>query len=126
MGWFKTVGCDCPECGPDPCTAGCACTFEETFTTTVGFEGTTGDTWDVTGQFIIEQDLEIICANTGATRQVIVKADGVTIYDSGSTSGGISTVVAVPAGTTSLQLVLIVTSEFGDQSTEVFLNCLGT
>jgi hypothetical protein len=123
--WIKQVGCDCPDCGADECDPGCACTFGDTFTTTTGFEGTTGDVWDVTGQFIIEQDLQIICGNTGATRQVIVEANGVSIYDSGSTTGGISTIVAVPAGTTTLELILIVTNEFSDQSTQVELNCLG-
>jgi hypothetical protein len=106
MPWLKTVGCDCPDCGPDPCTPGCLCTFAETA------GGTASDdiTWDVTGQFIIEHDINYLFAgevDPGNYRLQIL-ADGVTLFDSGCVTDPGGGILTIPAGTTSLRIIITV------------------
>lgn len=107
--YIKSIGCDCPECGADTCDTGCACDFAAN----IEFDG--DDTYDVTGQFIVEKSLSVTqaswtCAffsggvHTGSS-QIKVYANSVLIYDSGCVSGAITAIVTVPSGTTSLRLV---------------------
>lgn len=107
--YIKAVGCDCPECGPDPCDPGCVCDLF------IGLEFSEDNTYDVTGQFVLEHDLSVTQASwtcaffgggffTGSSR-IYVYANASLLYDSGCVSGAISATVTIPAGTTSLRLV---------------------
>jgi hypothetical protein len=107
--WIKQVGCDCEECGPDQCTDACVCDF------TAYIEVNQDLTFDVTDLFIVAHDMSIFiepveCHYWGggdgpAYSRLQVWANGSLIYDSGCVSGGISTTVTIPAGTTSLNLI---------------------
>jgi hypothetical protein len=108
MAFLRTVGCECSECGPDPCTAGCECDLFQS----IEFDG--DDTLDVTGQFVFAQNLSVTqdswtCEDGGVfvtgSSQIQVYANGSLLYDSGCVSGAISTTVSIPAGTTILRLV---------------------
>lgn len=114
MPWLKTVGCDCPECGDDPCDPGCPCTF---FATDQDVDSRT-DIYDVTGQFIISHDLSIqvaVDASVFASASFEVFADGVSVYSSGClVSTGDSTVVSIPAGTTEISITIVTVCGGGD------------
>lgn len=112
--FIKQTPCDCP-CGATPCAPACECDI-----TVSHDDGAGGDTTvDVTGQFYIEHDLAIsvtggtcnkfvVCgggAGAPETWRTRVYADAVLIFDSGCTTGNLSTTVAVPAGTTEVRCV---------------------
>ncbi len=96
--FIKQVGCECEECGPSPCESDCGCLF---------YYGDTGTTdayasFDVTGEFLTEQgvswDVDI-----GGGASITVYADGVLVYSTGcQTDFFDSTVITIPAGTTTL------------------------
>lgn len=113
--WIKQVGCDCPECGPDPCTAGCACTFnanDQIFTD--------DNTYDWTSVNSVDHDISIAVTgyancDTGFSAcgfdllhwfQIRVYADLTLLYDSGCIHANFSTTATVPAGTTTLRIVI--------------------
>lgn len=109
MAWLKTVGCDCPECGPDPCTAGCACSFNANDAVQVGHD----DTYDWTSVNAIDHDISVAVTNYAPCDAPIsapyyyriqIDADGVSIYDSGCITGNLSTSTTVPAGTLALRI----------------------
>lgn len=68
------------------------------------------DTWDVTGQFEDETELELEWNVAAGTAQIVIKADGVTIYTGAceemSGSPLPTDLVTVPAGTESLQVIV--------------------
>lgn len=107
--WIKQVGCECEECGPDPCTDACICNFYREL------EPNVDETLDVTGLFIVEHEISIellggdchlLGGGDGPRYQRIqVYGNSSLIYDSGCISGGISTTIFIPAGTTSLNLI---------------------
>ena len=104
MAYLKTVGCDCPECPPDPCDPGCECTlfYEESVS------GDFSDAIDVTGQFLVAQDIQItINPDVLSSGRLIVTA-GAASWDSGCVPGGApsSTVITVPGGTTTITVDL--------------------
>lgn len=98
MPFFKTVGCDC-DCGPDPCTSGCPCTFDETQTIPAFFTGTKTDNYPAGSNFDTDRTVSIIISNPGMHIDVSVLADGASIYDSGLITGSTTTTASVPAGT---------------------------
>lgn len=106
--WIKMAkkggNCDCPECGPDPCTAGCACDFEYFDTPTASFSTSI----DVTGYFITAHDLFISISPDDPSSGRLQVTAGAASWDSGcvSSTGGVavSTVITVPAGVTSIGL----------------------
>lgn len=76
------------------------------------------DTQDVTGQFECETEVEFSWGlNTGNTARFILKANGVTLFDSGcvSSSDPYSHLVSVPAGTTSLRVLVTVGCDASEQ-----------
>lgn len=103
--WIKQVGCDCPECGPDPCTDGCACDFFYSDDVTASFSTSI----DVTGYFTTSHDLYISINPDDPSSGRIQVTAGTASWDSGciSSSGGtaVDTVITVPAGVTSIDLV---------------------
>ena len=120
--WIPALGCECTECGPDPCTPGCACTF------TASEFGDTGGSYvyDVTGQFVFESDLSItfVAPAPTATARLQVYADGVSVYDSGCISTGASATVAIPAGTTEIEAVVTICVSTGEDDWSFDLACV--
>lgn len=124
MPWLKTVGCDCPECGPTPCDAGCFCGFA--YATDDG--GPVSTAFDVTGQFITDHDLSFDFA-TGpeptASWNFEITLDGVSVFSSGCILFGSSgTVIAVPAGTTEIGLIVTDCSGIEIGGWVVYLECI--
>lgn len=110
MAFLKNAGCECAECGPDPCTSGC-CAFStgEVFGNT-----SASDVYDVTGDFALERDIIISWSlGPGGTNyaRLQVFADGVEIYNSGCVNAGpgASENATVPAGT--LEITVTVTAD---------------
>jgi hypothetical protein len=106
-----TTDCDC-GCG-SPC-AGACCTISEGDLTTTIFDsdnpGEKTNTYDVTGQFPADADVEFYF-DTGFSdcyAEFVVKANGVTIYDSGcvADASGSTHIITVPGGTTSLSVTV--------------------
>jgi hypothetical protein len=98
------------------------CTFDEIATSTDGTVGTVSHDFDVTGQFGVARSIAIVGLNTASkTWRVIVYADGVGIYDSGTISSTISTTALVPAGTIEITVEMIYTDPALDtQEVHVF------
>lgn len=102
------VGGECCECRASVC-AECECAWGGQSDAGGDEELPYNNSWDVSAYFVTGHDIEIeLFAPTGSATQFVIKADGVTIYDSGcvSSSSGptILTTVAVPAGTASLSI----------------------
>lgn len=111
MAWLKTVGCNCPECGPDPCTPGCFCEIAPNDSLQIAVD----DHYDVSGCSPVDRELTVevysysACAGPtpNYTYRIQIFADAVSIYDSGCTTGNISLVgVTMPAGTSDLNIVV--------------------
>jgi hypothetical protein len=109
-------------CVAAPCNFVCGCTFDELATSNEGTIGTVSTDFDVTGQFGAAASINIVGTNTASkTWRVIVYADGVSIYDSGTISTGISTTALVPAGTIEITVDMIYTDPALDtQEVHVF------
>ena len=108
MPWLKTVGCECPECGPDPCTEGCACDLGVVSLGTSG-SGSPTDTYDVTGKFTYAHAMFLRATISGPAGAITCRFrfsfNGSVLYDTGyvtSTGTSLSTTVSGPAGTTSI------------------------
>jgi hypothetical protein len=93
----------------DDCAAGCDCTFSEVETDDNG----NSYNYDVTGQFVFAQTLDLHFDHTpfigcGVGYRIRLYANSVLIYDSGTVCNGtdIDTTVAVPAGTVDIDVVV--------------------
>lgn len=114
MPWLKTVGCDCPECGPDPCTAGCACTFHNIYVTAEGTVGIITEHASAGSNFIVSHSVDIEIQIDAGTLTFDLYADGVLIYSSGVITVGTTFGSAtVPAGTATLTAVWVITVAIG-------------
>lgn len=123
MPWLKTVGCDCPECGPDPCTAGCYCDFNYSDAQSAAFS----TTFDVTGQFITTHDVLFeysVNPFSGSEWIFEITVGGVSVFSTGCLNGvGGSTTISVPAGTTEIGINIVdCGTEPGDW--EAALSCI--
>ena len=124
MPWLKTVGCECPECGPDPCTTAC-CSLD------IGDQsaGDTVDTYDVTGKFTVDHSIFIRVtadAGGGATARFQVAFNGSTLYDSGCiSSSSASTTVTGPSGTTSIVVTITAPCSGGTSGWDYVICCSG-
>lgn len=110
MAWIKTVGCNCPGCGADPCDDTC-CTMSQIdkFQCTDG-SATITNVYDVSADFGgISKDItvEFVVDFTGGSASLSVEADGVEIYNSGCIDGSNSQVVSVPADTANLTAIVV-------------------
>lgn len=107
--FIKSVGCDCPECGPDPCTAG-GCFCDGGLTAFATSAGTDSDSRATYGSFLVDTEVYLefgIGPEVCSKARLTIKADGVTIYDSGClTYGSYTDSVTVPAGTALLELIV--------------------
>lgn len=106
MPWLKQVGCECEECGPDPCTSGCE-TFCNLSLDTAGGESGYDQTFDVTGDFGSARNIFIDFEAFTIKDQLLIDANGVNIYDSGCIGGNVTPTVLVPAATTSARVRII-------------------
>lgn len=103
--WLKQVGCECVECGPAPCTgADCICNLS---LNTDGGDAGYDETFDVTGQFPTAQDLGIDLETYTIQDELLIYADGTLVYDSGCIGAHVTTAVSIPAGTTSIRVVIV-------------------
>lgn len=102
MPWIKTVGCDCPECGPDACTPGCVCNFSYSNLASASYT----DSLDVTGQFIIGQNLNVFINPDVLSSGRLEVSAGSASWDSGcrGPTSSASTTLAVDAGTTAIDI----------------------
>lgn len=118
MAFLKNAGCECAECGPDPCTSGC-CAFAtgEVFGNT-----SASDVYDVTGDFALERDISIVWeVGPGGSNyaRLQVFADGIEIYNSGcvNAAGGSPLPTAtVPAGTEEITITVTAGCDGGSYS----------
>lgn len=106
MPWLKTVGCDCPDCGVDPCTPGCQCVFAYDDSQGAAFS----TTFDVTGEFITGHDLRFeydTRGESGSSWNFEITIDGVTAYSTGCVyqNTGVH-VLSVPAGTIEIGFII--------------------
>jgi hypothetical protein len=112
MPWLKTVGCECTECGPDPCTPGCFCELSPNDLIQIGAD----DHYDVSACTPVDRELSVSvynyadCGSGGSPAyyyQIEIYADASLIYDSGCITGNLSaTAVTMPAGTLDLNIVV--------------------
>lgn len=106
--WIKQVGCDCEECGPDPCTPGaCLCNLA---LNTEGGEAGYSQEFDTGTGFVSARDLYIVFESFGIKDQLLIIADGITVYDSGcvGTFGTpLTPTVTIPGGTASVVVQVI-------------------
>lgn len=109
--WIKQVGCECAECGPDECTAGeCLCNLN---LNTAGGDAGYDETFDVTGDFVSNRDIYVDFESYTIKDQLIIKANGSTIYDSGCIGAHVTPTVTVPGGTTSVEIIVVPDCEGG-------------
>ena len=115
MGWFKTVGCECSECGPDACTPGeCICNLD---LNTAGGEAGYDQNFDVTGDFVSARDIYPVFESFTVKDQLIIDADGVNVYDSGcvgTVGTPLTPTITIPGGTTSVRVRVIPHCDPGD------------
>ncbi len=102
------IGNECCECRASVC-AECECAWPGQIDAGGDEDLPYNASWNVTAYFASEHDISIeLYAPTGAATQFVIKADGVTIYDSGcvSSSSGpaVTTTATVPAGTDTLSI----------------------
>jgi hypothetical protein len=108
MAFLKTVGCECPDCGPDECTGGCPCDVSVSDTgVNVGYDQTfnlnsSGDPLGNDASLVIDYDMDTVIAD-----QMRVYIDGVLAYDSGCVLNTGGTTITVPAGSTTVRVVII-------------------
>ena len=107
MAWLKTVGCQCPECGPDPCTPGCPCNVSEIHSGgNEGFDQTfdlnsSGHPLGAAASLDVDYDFDVVVSD-----QIQVYIDGVLEYDSGCVLGTGGTTIALPAGAETVRVVI--------------------
>jgi hypothetical protein len=124
--FIRSVGCSCPECGPDPCIE-TAC-FCETSPQVIASADTQSANYNTYGSFPADRDIDIevgVGPGSGNTGRGVIKADGTTMYDSGCLSNGLYFDVAtVPAGTITLEIIATAPCSTGADSTcSVTISC---
>jgi hypothetical protein len=113
MAWLKTVGCECDECGPDPCTAGCPCgIYIETFIP-AGTSGIWSEFFDTTDEFIFDHDVDVFQSNLGSVKAVSIFADGVLVHSGSYTGAALTVTITIPAGTTEIEIQVDTTGTSG-------------
>jgi hypothetical protein len=105
MPWLKTVGCECPGCGTEPCDPGCDCIWDYGLNACDDIE----EFFLVDNCFYHDRDLSIdfdVALFTGNTAAAEIYIDGSLAYSTGCIAGGtsISDVITIPAGTTDLSV----------------------
>ncbi len=112
--FIRSVGCDCPECGPDPCTAGCDCTFNEQANTTDGSTGTVSEDFAAGSNFVIAHTVYIDVVIDSGVLVFNLYADAVLVYTTGSIGAGTTSGSAsIPAGTTTITAEFVISSAVG-------------
>jgi hypothetical protein len=101
-------GGECCECRASVCDE-CDCTWGGEFDAGGEEHLPYNASWNVSAYFVSAHDISIeLFAPSGSETQFVIKADGVTIYNSGcigSSSGPtVTTTATVPAGTVSLSI----------------------
>lgn len=112
--YIKSVNCDCDDCTPDdPCAGGCVCGCDFDFSDSEagGWTGTKISNPDVTGQFTGSGNCSVglNVSEDGSIHEISIYADGVLVFHAGPTSSPVATEFDIPAGTTSLEIVFVVT-----------------